>query len=76
MGDIEIKFNKKVIVGIILLAIWGIYFIALILIGRGSEQLYLNISIIYLMYLFAIPGFLLLYYGLSYPERGIMLIIA
>ena len=69
------KLNKKIIVGSILLLIWAIFFIVLLFFGRGSEEFYLNIFMVYFVCIFAIPGCLVLYYGLSYPERGIMLII-
>ena len=66
------KLNKKIIVGSILLLIWAIFFIVLLFFGRGSEEFYLNIFMVYFVCIFAIPGCLVLYYGLSYPERGIM----
>ena len=66
--------KKKSIVGIILLIIWVIYYCYVII--TGADEFSVNVLIHYLLVIFAIPGYLCLYYGLSLRNRGIMILIS
>ena len=66
--------KKKSIVGIILLIIWVIYYCYVII--TGADEFSVNVLIHYLLVIFAIPGYLCLYYGLSLRNSGIMILIS
>lgn len=66
--------KKKSIVGIILLIIWVIYYCYVII--TGANEIGVNVLIPYFAGIFAIPGYLCLYYGLSLRNRGIMILIS
>ena len=65
--------KKKIIVGIILLIIWAIFYCYVII--TGGVDISVSVLIHYLVGIFAIPGYLCLYYGLSLRNRGIMIFI-
>ena len=67
--------NKKIIIGIILLAIGAIFYLFIIITGATSGEIGVSVLIPYLGSLFLIPGYLCLYYGLSLRNRGIMILI-
>jgi hypothetical protein len=69
----ENKMKKKIIVGIILLIIWAIFYCFVII--TGGDEISASVLIHYLVGIFAIPGYLCLYYGLSLRNRGIMIFI-
>ena len=66
--------KKKSIVGIILLIIWVIFYCYVII--TGADEIGVNVLIPYFAGIFAIPGYLCLYYGLSLRNRGIMILIS
>jgi len=67
--------NKKIIIGVILLAIGAIFYLFIIITGATSGEIGVSVLIPYLGSLFLIPGYLCLYYGLSLRNRGIMILI-
>ena len=66
--------KKKIIVGIILLIIWAIFYCYVII--TGADEISVSVFIHYLVAIFAIPGYLCVYYGLSLRNRGIMTLIS
>jgi len=66
--------KKKIIVGIILLIIWAIFYCYVII--TVADEISVSFFIHYLVAIFAIPGYLCVYYGLSLRNRGIMTLIS
>ena len=68
------KIKKNIIAGIILLIIWVIYYCFVII--TKADEIRASLLIPYLAGIFALPGYLCLYYGLSLRNRGIMILFS